>query len=222
MKILALNGSPRGYQSSTRRLLAAACNGASEAGAETKILDICELEIQYCNACGTCYRTGSCILDDDFGMVYGSLLSSDGVIFSSPVYINSVTAQLKTFIDRLADAVHCQRLAGRYGCSISTAGGSHAEEVATYLNSVINTLGGVATGSLGVNIMGDPKAVDSALSMAEALGFDLCEAIGEKRSYPDQEADLLVLRQRMIDLVLANKDEWRSEYEYWESKGVFS
>jgi multimeric flavodoxin WrbA len=40
------------------------------------------------------------------------------------VYINGVTAQLKTMIDRLADAIHCRLLSGKYGCAVTTTGSS--------------------------------------------------------------------------------------------------
>lgn len=222
MKILAINGSPRGMESSTRRLLQAACEGAASAGAETELIDVCELDIGYCTGCGSCYRSGSCVLDDDFEALYGLFLTADGFIFSSPVYINSVTAQLKTFFDRLADAIHCQRLTGRYGCSISTAGGSHAEEVAEYQNSVIRVLGGTTIGSLGVNIMGDPASIDAAIPVAKALGGDLAAAIREKRRYPDQEEEHRMMRERMIQLVSFHQDDWRSEYEFWRDQGAFS
>ncbi|MGA1061462.1 MAG: NAD(P)H-dependent oxidoreductase, partial [Ilumatobacteraceae bacterium] len=41
--------------------------------------------------------------------------ATDGIVLGSPVYINSVTAQLKLVIDRLADAIHCQMFEGKYG-----------------------------------------------------------------------------------------------------------
>ena len=40
------------------------------------------------------------------------MMDADGIVLGSPVYINGVTAQLKTMIDRLADAIHCQMLEG--------------------------------------------------------------------------------------------------------------
>jgi len=222
MKILAFNGSPRVSLSSTRQLLLAACEGAEAEGASTTVIDVCELDIGYCNACGSCYITGECVLDDDFESLYYQFLNADGIIFSSPVYINSVTAQLKTFFDRLADAVHCQRLSGRYGCSLSTAGGALAEEVAEYQNGVIRMLGGTTVGSVGVNIMGDPGAVDAKIPDAKALGADLAAAIREQRRYPDQEEEHQFRREHMIELVRFNKDVWKSEYEYWENQGAFS
>ena len=221
MHILAINGSPRGEESSTRKLLLAACEGAGAEGADTTTFDISEMDIGFCTGCGSCYQTGHCFQNDDFEVVYHYLTTSEGVIFSSPVYINSVTAQLKTFFDRLADAIHTQRLAGTYGCSISTAGGANAEGVAEYQNSVIRVLGGTTTGSLGVNILGDPAAVERAIPDAKELGSDLVRAIREKRQYPEQDEEHRVMGERMIELVSFNKDVWISEYEYWRDQGAY-
>jgi multimeric flavodoxin WrbA len=60
------------------------------------------------------------------------LESTDGIVFGSPIYFNSVTAQFKTLIDRMADAIHCHMLNGVYSCAVATTGGAgHEEEVAS-------------------------------------------------------------------------------------------
>ncbi|MCX6691730.1 MAG: flavodoxin family protein, partial [Methanoregula sp.] len=124
MKILGINGSPKGEKSQTRRLVMAVLEGARKTGADVTFVDICELEITYCNACGTCYAKGECIHDDDFPALLEKMLDADGIVLGSPNYINSVTAQLKTMLDRMADAIHCQYFTGKYGCAVATAGGS--------------------------------------------------------------------------------------------------
>jgi multimeric flavodoxin WrbA len=52
MKILGINGSPRGAKSTTMKLVETVLDGAKEAGAETKLIDLCSLKIDYCDACG--------------------------------------------------------------------------------------------------------------------------------------------------------------------------
>ena len=122
MKILGINASPRGSKSQTLRLVRAALDGAQKTGAETELVDLCKLDIEYCNACGSCFAKGKCIHDDDFEELYRKILSCDGIVVGSPNYFHSVTAQMKTMIDRMADTVHCQLLTGKYGCSVATAG----------------------------------------------------------------------------------------------------
>ena len=58
MKIIGLVASPRGEKSSTRKLVAAALEGAASAGASTRIVDMSRLKIGQCKDCGDCFRTG--------------------------------------------------------------------------------------------------------------------------------------------------------------------
>jgi multimeric flavodoxin WrbA len=46
-------------------------------------------------------KTKSCVIDDDEKKLYQEIVKSDGVILGSPAYFQSVTAQMKTFIDRI-------------------------------------------------------------------------------------------------------------------------
>ena len=48
MKILGINSSPRGKNSRTLNLVNAVLDGAKERGAETELVDIGALDIQYC------------------------------------------------------------------------------------------------------------------------------------------------------------------------------
>ena len=80
MKILGANGSPKGEKSQTRRLVMAVLEGARKTGADVTFVDICELEIRYCTACGTCYAKGECIHDDDFPAVLEKMLDADGIV----------------------------------------------------------------------------------------------------------------------------------------------
>jgi len=219
MKILGINGSPRGTNSRTLKLVEAVLDGASKQGAETELVDICTLDIQYCIGCQVCYAEGTCIQEDDLANLWEKILSSDGLVLGSPVYINGVTAQLKTMIDRLADAIHCQMLCGKYGCVVTTAGGSGDKEVLHYMNYFLNQLGVLTVGEVGAVIGGNPAALNSAVEDAFTMGQTLAEAIKTKRRYPDQEKALSERGEDFRRLVLANKDAWVHQYEYWMDKG---
>lgn len=219
MKILGINGSPRGTASLTLRLVEGVLAGAEQAGAETEFVDICFLDIRYCIGCGVCYTTGDCIHADEFGGLFTSMLESDGIVLGSPVYINSVTAQLKTVLDRMADAIHCQQFTGKYACAVSTAGGSHADEVVAYMNSVLRILGATTVGGVGVILGPDPSAIIDAEIQARELGKTLASAIREQKKYLDQEIEHRAIRDRMKYLVTRNKDIWMHEYAHWAEMG---
>ena len=95
VKIIGINGSPKGEKSQTRRLVLAVLEGARAAGADVMFVDICALKNLYCTACATCYAKGECVHDDDMPPLYEKLLDADGIVLGSPVYINSVAAGLK-------------------------------------------------------------------------------------------------------------------------------
>ena len=219
MKIIGINGSPKGEKSQTRRLVMAVLEGARKVGADVTFIDVCSLDISYCTACGTCYAKGECIHDDDFAMLYEKMKGADGIVFGSPNYINQISAQLKTLFDRMADGIHCQDFSGKYGCSVCTAGGSMADEIAAYMNSALSHLGATTVGTVGVNFMGNPDAIVPAEQKARDLGKNLANAIKTGWKDPEQEKALAGRKEYFKKLVSANKDIWAHEYEHWKELG---
>jgi len=219
MKIIGINGSPKGEKSQTRRLVMAVLEAARQTGADITFVDICGLEIKYCTACGTCYAKGECIHDDDFPALLEKMVDADGIVLGSPNYINSVTAQFKTMLDRMADSIHCQSFAGKYGCAVSTAGGSMADEVADYMNAVLVNLGATTVGRVGVLVGADPNAIAAGEKQAKELGRKLADAIRTKWHDPVQENVHLERREYFKRLVSFNRDLWKHEYDYWKGSG---
>jgi len=219
MKILGINSSPRGKNSRTRQLVDAVLDGARQRGAETELVDIGALDIRYCLGCQVCYAEGECVQEDDLSDLWEKMMRADGIVIGSPVYINGVTAQLKTVIDRLADAIHCQMLVGKYGCAVTTAGSSGISEVLGYMKLWLNELGAVTVGEVGVAIGRNPAALDAAIIEARNLGQTLADAIQSKRHYADQESAIAERAAFFRQLVKANKEAWSHQYDYWMEKG---
>ena len=214
MKILGICASPRGSKSTTLRLVQALLKGAKEAGAEVELVDVCDLDIKFCNACQVCFKTGVCVHKDDFQGLYDKILAADGLVWGSPNYFRSVTAQMKTFIDRMADAVHCQLLTGKY-CASVASGGSNFDQVTTYLDGLMINFGAFVTGSIGVAMNQGPAAMEEAEKKATLLGKSLAEDIRVKRDYIEQRKMHEEIREYFKALVKMNKDSWEHEYEYW-------
>jgi multimeric flavodoxin WrbA len=219
MKILGINGSPRGKKSQTLKLVDAVLDGARQRGAETELIDIGALDIRYCLGCHVCYAEGECVQGDDLSELWEKMMRADGIVLGSPVYINGVTAQLKTVIDRLADAIHCQMLVGKYGCAVTTAGSSGISEVLGYMNYFLNALGAVTVGEVGVAVGRNPAALDAAITKALNLGQTLADAIQTKRHYADQENAIAERGTFFRQLIKANKEAWSHQYDYWMEKG---
>lgn len=101
MKILGFIGSPRKGEN-TDVLVNHILDKAKECGAETKLYNICEMDIGGCIACLSCKSNPcTCSIEDDMLPIYDEILNADGLVIGSPVYVAWVTAQTKAFIDRL-------------------------------------------------------------------------------------------------------------------------
>ena len=103
MNILALNGSPRGRKSNTDKILQPFLEGASQAGAVVETLYIKDLDIHPCQGCYTCHfkTPGLCIFKDDMPGVVEKMKAADTIVFAMPLYVFSVPAIFKAFLDRL-------------------------------------------------------------------------------------------------------------------------
>jgi len=214
MKGLGICASPRGSKSTTLRLVQAALDGAKASDAKVELVDLCRLDIKFCNACQVCFKEGKCVHKDDFQGLYDKILAADGLVWGSPNYFRSVTAQMKTFIDRMADAVHCQLLSGKYSCSVAS-GGSNYDQVTTYLDDLMLNFGAFVTGSVGAAMNQGPAAQEGAEKNAFLLGKSLAEDIRIKRDYIEQRKMQGEIRDYFMKLVKMNKESWEHEYEYW-------
>jgi multimeric flavodoxin WrbA len=220
MKIIGINASPRGNESNTLQLVKTVLKGAESEGAETELVDLYKLNIEYCNGCGACYATGECPQLDDFEELFDRILNSDGIVLGAPNYINSVPAPMKAFFDRLSDAIHCQMLTGKFGCSVCTAGGSGEDEVLKYMNGVLMNLGVTVVGGIGVVIGRDPSALEKSMGSAQELGKALAKSIRREIKYPDQDEFHRQHAAYFCQLAQSNKERFAHDYEWYVQKGL--
>lgn len=222
MKILAINGSPRGMKGNTGRLLEEVLAGVEQFGAETEILSLKNLKVQPCVGCDVCHKTGVCNIKDDFEMLKEKLLACDGFILASPNYIFSVTAQMKALFDRCCGLIHCMALEGKYAAMVETSGGGGDEEVLAYMSHFAAALGANSVGEIGSNMAGIRVFPDeeNLYGKARSLGQELCQSIKDKRVYPGQDGFREEFRLQMCGLVDTMKDYWVFEREFWSKKSA--
>lgn len=219
MKILAINASPRGKNSNTLQLVEAAIAGAADAGAKIEYLDICRYDIRYCTGCGKCYQTGECPIQDDYADILSKMQNADGLIIGTPVYINAVTAQLKTMLDRMADIIHCQAFTRKYGIVITTGGGGGTDDVISYLGNTLQVLGANMCGGVGAIMAEGPEKFEQQKNEATKMGKILVNAITNQIEFPEQEELHAQMRVHMSALVSANRENMQHEYQYLKEKG---
>lgn len=100
MKVVGLVGSPR-EDGSTDALVREVLEGAEEAGAETRLYNLAQMDISGCRACMGCKEGEGCEVDDDMQDLYEELHGCGGVVIGTPIYFYNMSAQTKAFTDRL-------------------------------------------------------------------------------------------------------------------------
>ena len=105
MKITVVTGSPRRGGNSFA-MTDAFIREAEQCGHAVERFDAAFMKVGGCHACMTCYKTGrACSFNEEFDAVAASILSSDAVVFTMPVYWYSIPAQIKGVIDCLFSLV---------------------------------------------------------------------------------------------------------------------
>lgn len=97
--VLILSSSPR-KNGNSERLCQAFSEGARAAGHQVEHIRIAEKRIGYCIGCYACKRLGRCAFEDDASAILEKMLAADVIVFASPVYFYSISAQLKALFDR--------------------------------------------------------------------------------------------------------------------------
>jgi multimeric flavodoxin WrbA len=218
MKIVAILSSPRRDQSSTNLLVNLALEAAKNDGAEIDVVDITQLNIKYCVGCGVCWKKGKCCLPDDLQIVLDKIREADGVLFSSPVYVNNMTAQLKTLLDRMTSPLHCRFLDGKYVSSVVTTGSGDDDTVIAMIDEFAIQCGAAILNGVGAAFI-KPGAFDKAKAQSAILGKELVSAIEEHKTFPEQEKIHRKSRQRFARTISFQKDSWQHDYQYWLDKG---
>jgi multimeric flavodoxin WrbA len=122
VKILAISCSPR-PQGNTVTMLKEALRGAQQEGGEVELYSVSGKDLQPCDGCWTCTKTGICHVQDDMQELYDKMLTADGIIFGTPIYFYGMAAQMKIIIDRShALNVPGRRLANKVGGVIVDCG----------------------------------------------------------------------------------------------------
>lgn len=99
MKIIVLAGSPH-KNGTSNTLVEEFMKGAENSGKEVEVIDLAHIDIHPCLGCDYCGMDGDCVQKDRGNEILNKIITSDAIIFASPVYYYNVSAQLKMMIDR--------------------------------------------------------------------------------------------------------------------------
>mgnify|MGYP000536632842 CR=1 FL=1 len=100
-KATVILGSPRRHGNS-EILANKAMDGIRTAGGACEVFRLNAMKIRPCQACEYCRNKGNgqCAVRDDMDQIYAALSESDVLLLACPIYMFTVTAQLKLFMDR--------------------------------------------------------------------------------------------------------------------------
>ena len=100
MKVTVITGSP--HKKGTSALLADKfIEGAIDAGHEILRFDSAFEDVKPCLACEYyASHDGECVRRDDMNAWYGKIIDSDMVVFVTPIYYYTMSAQIKAVVDR--------------------------------------------------------------------------------------------------------------------------
>ena len=98
-RVLILSSSPR-RSGNSDILCERFAKGATESGNDVQIIFLGNKKINYCLGCEKCLETHECVQSDDVKDILEKMVNADVLVFASPVYFYSMSAQLKTLIDR--------------------------------------------------------------------------------------------------------------------------
>lgn len=105
MKVLMINGSPRG-NGNTYIALHEMEKIFEKEGIEVEILHVGNQDIRGCIACRACAGTGKCVFDDLVNEAASKFEACDGLVVGTPVYYASANATLVAFLTRLFFSTH--------------------------------------------------------------------------------------------------------------------
>ena len=104
MKTIVLNASPR-KNWNTAQLLKSAMEGAASTGAETKYIDLYDLNYTGCRSCMACKRKDAerchCYWKDDLSSLIDEIYSANTLLIGTPIYFGRPTSQFYAVLERL-------------------------------------------------------------------------------------------------------------------------
>lgn len=133
MKVIAINGSPRG-EGNTYHALKLVLEQLEEHDIETEIVHVGNKIIRGCMACGGCAKNKDeqCVINDDVNTIIQKMKSADGIIIGSPVYYASIAGTMKCFLDRAFYTATANGGLFRHKVGASVVVARRSGEVATF------------------------------------------------------------------------------------------
>ena len=190
MKIIGLSCSPR-RSGNTETLVAEALEGARSEGAEAELFSVHGKDIGPCDGCQTCVTTSICHVDDDMQEVFQKMIAADGIIFGTPIYFYTMSAQAKAIMDRTYSIRRPEfKLASKVGGIIAVAGGIGLMEAIKdwYFYIAINHMLSADYVSAYAGGRGEVRDQERVMKAAWELGRQMVQLVDTGFQFPEEYA----------------------------------
>ncbi len=216
MKILAICGSLR--KGNTYSVL----NGIQEdyPHLDFEILMLKDANLEQCRGCYVCVKRGGeyCPRKDDRDIIIDKMLNADGIIFASPVYVNTISSVMKHFLERLGYISHRPMFYGKPAMVMAVCGGFGAEESNQYMDDIFSSFGFdiVAHPELRVATKSDNENSYNHSLANEAFEKLISKIESEVKSPPTlRQLIMFYLFKKLSEL---QSDYYKADYEYYKDK----
>ncbi|MDD2371296.1 MAG: flavodoxin family protein [Firmicutes bacterium] len=208
LKVIAINSSKR--KINTYGLIIQVKEILAKKDIEVEIINLYDYEIKNCLGCEHCIITDDCVLKDDVSEIMRKIENSDGIILTSPVYLQTVSGMMKIFIDRTCKWFHRPVLYGKPILVMSTTKGSGLKATLKYLEKVVVQWGAINAGSIGRGI----RNIETPISLKECKEFISLLKMEKKDYKPSLDSLINYQVQKILADFMSGLDE-----NYWREKG---
>jgi multimeric flavodoxin WrbA len=191
---------------------------------EYEIVRLSDYHLETCKGCRLCIDKGEelCPLKDDRDVLIDKILSSDGVIFSTPNYSFQVSAWMKIFLDRLGFMFHRPRFFGIAFTNLVNQGIYGGQKIVKYLDFIGFGLGfNIVKGCCILTIVPVPeetkKTNDKILDKQSRRFYSRLI----KSKFPTPSLIKLFLFRMARSSMKVMLDENNRDYEFYMKNGWF-
>ena len=181
MKVIAINGSPR-VNGNTTMALKVMTDELEREGIETETIQIGNLNIHGCIACGHCAKSegNRCVFADDcVNEVAQKLREADGFILGCPTYYAGIPGTMKSFLDRVFySSSRYFRLKVATSCAVvrSAGGVDVVHQLNNYLNLAQTVIPPsqywtIAYGRDKAEVVGDGEGMQTLVKNARCMAW---------------------------------------------------
>ncbi len=222
MKVLVIMGSPR--KGNTYRAVRKIEEVMRSKGdVEFEYLMLKDVNLSQCCGCFSCFEKGEehCPFKDDAPLIEQKMHDADGVIFATPVYGMGVSAQMKTFIDRLSYIFHRPRFFDKKALLLSTAGASGLKDILDHLQVVAGIWGFEVVQRVGIIASPIPRSKKKELAEEQKLrkaAIIFYDALLKKGRHSPGFREVMIFRAQKTSFgELA--ESLPADHAYWKEQG---